>query len=328
MKFNTDTHAAQHTRPWGNHVWALNPKIVACWKAGRLEQVPPVTLEFAPTLCCPLRCIECPYRQARLSKHCRRLALGELATPDDVEARNRLADEHRRANKRIPDVMVSLIFDKTNASDLVPTAKAVADVYRQAAKYRGNYDDLIIRPPSQHGRGHYKTSMHETQTINAVLDAVGPGGEARTQLEDAGMNCKLGFGLSEVQTGKRSSYTEVLEEEYTRRKKCGPCLANGLFLTVGPDARTHLCVDRNCDEEWVTGDLKTQSVREIYGGEARQLLLERVHACDRGPQVCEATCRIPRLDHIAHQIRAGTLTDTDVAECRRTAEVEPKLLLS
>jgi hypothetical protein len=87
-------------------------------------------------------------------------------------------------------------------------------------------------------------------------------------------------------------------------------------------------VDRNCDEEWVTGDLKTQSVREIYGGEARQLLLERVHACDRGPQVCEATCRIPRLDHIAHQIRAGTLTDTDVAECRRTAEVEPKLLLS
>lgn len=54
-------------RPKGNDGWARNPANVAAIRDGRILEVMPETVEYAPTADCQFRCRECPYRTSKTS---------------------------------------------------------------------------------------------------------------------------------------------------------------------------------------------------------------------------------------------------------------------
>ena len=135
----------------------------------------------------------------------------------------------------------------------------------------------------------------------------------------------LGFGLDEVEAGVVSSYAELVRSEYEQRDVCW---AHGLFLTVGPDGSVYPCMEVNCNPNWVLGNLKTQSVEEVYCSKGRMDFLEMADRCRWGPRLFHPHSRTARLDRIAKAIRQHDLTDEDIAAIRKQCESSHSLLLN
>lgn len=257
------------------------------------------------------------------------------ASPEDIaaqyegfaallKARDRLIPRYRALAQRPPAVQVSVISDDRNIGALSYICERVAGIAKDRDVVEPN-DDFLVRPLTKHCRACYSTSDHDEFLIRQILQSVGDGGAGYQQLTGARFNPRLGFGLDKIRRGTANSYSEVLRSEWGSRDYCW---ANGLFLTVGPDARVRLCTDRNCCGEWAIGDLKRESVAEIYAGSKRRDLLAAVHKVRCGPGVCEATCRTVRLNQIARAVQNGDLTNTGLAEIRLRESGARPLLLS
>ncbi len=67
----------------GSDAWALRPEVVSALRAGDDTAVPPMTLEYAPTLACSANCPGCSYRSAR---HASWEGLVDIAPPDDIRS--------------------------------------------------------------------------------------------------------------------------------------------------------------------------------------------------------------------------------------------------
>lgn len=241
------------------------------------------------------------------------------------ETRRHLLSAYAQGGSPIPSIQVSIIIDENNVDDLASVCRRVSKIAKSCGGGLGKDDVVIVRPLTKHGKECYSICDHDDVVIEEILAVCGKNGSMRGLIVDAGLNLYLGFGLENVDSGSSCSYADVLLEEYKNRDLCW---ANGIFLTVAPDATVHLCVDHNCYKEWAIGNLMEQSVEEIYAGPRRTQLLERVHEYRCGPEVCEATCRTPRLNRIARMIRSGELTDADIAEIRARTLDDPPLLLS
>jgi len=225
---------------------------------------------------------------------------------------------------RATSIQVSVIVDSNNVQDLEPICRRAAEAFAKRG-FRHPGDAVVIRPLTKHKRTKYGLHDHDDDVIGQILSVAGRAGAGRDLLEKSGAGLYLGFGLDRVDRREANSYAEVLLDEYGSRDQCW---ANGLFLTVGPNGSAYLCTDRNCDPAWEIGSLLDHSVEELLVGEKRSKLLERVHLHRCGQEVCEATCRMPRLHRIARALRDGTLTDADVEKLRTAAKNDSLLLLS
>ncbi len=226
----------------------------------------------------------------------------------------------------LPSIQVSVIVDALNIGDLTEVCETVIRIYLESCEgVHGPDDYFLVRPLTVHSGSEYSLDDHGDLLIRRILDVVGQDGNYTTRIAEAGLKLCLGFGLDQLDRGEVPDYAEIRRREYAGRRKC---LANGCFLTVGPDATAYLCCDRNCDRHWAIGNLREQSVAEIWSGEKRTALLQHVNSQRCGPLVCEATCRVPRLNRIFEAIRQGELSAAEFASIQRAAANDRRLLLS
>jgi len=239
-----------------------------------------------------------------------------------LEARGRLFTEY----KRVPSIQVSTIIDKNNVDDLDLICETLAGIVGNYPDSRGPEDVMIVRPLTIHGRSEYSCGDHRDWVIDRIIEVCGANGGGRRKLERAGMRVFLGFGLNRVESGEFTSYSDLIAHEYAQRDID---YANGLFLTVGSDARVFLSTEYNCDQgsDWVIGDLKTQNVSEIYQSARRKEILERCNAERWGPRVSQPTARTARLNRIARAVMDGQLSRDDIAKIRSLSLTSHRLIL-
>jgi uncharacterized Fe-S cluster-containing radical SAM superfamily protein len=73
----------------GSNAWAQRDDVVAAWKRGSQEDVPPMTAEYAPIVSCNADCYGCPYRRSRLKLGDGIYPFGARAPENDIQASTR-----------------------------------------------------------------------------------------------------------------------------------------------------------------------------------------------------------------------------------------------
>jgi organic radical activating enzyme len=242
------------------------------------------------------------------------------------QARNDLAPAYDRTKHAVPSVQVSVIANHQNVGELANICQNLALVSQQHRRVAGPEDVVIVRPMTVHGRpGGYSCSDHsEEQVIRQIIRQCGPGSRAACLLSRSGLRLFLGFGLDAVARGESRSYEEVLHREYEQRDTSW---ANGIFLTVGPEGSVYPSTEYNCNRDWAIGNLRRQTVQEVYGSSRRAELLGRFNSAKWGPEVSQPTARASRLDRVARFALAGGLNSSVVDAIRRSAVRGHKLLL-
>lgn len=231
-----------------------------------------------------------------------------------LDARNAIASEYEAG--RLPSVQVSTVVDKQNVDDLEGICETVARIFREHRTVAGPEDRLIVRPMTYHGRPVYSAHDHPDWVIQKTIAACGSGSLGRSLLAAAGVPLFLGFGLDAIERGTAASYPALIEDTYARRTVS---LATGLFLIVGPSGSVHASTEHNCDVAWSFGNLRSQTIEEIYVSRQRREMLEYLNANHWGPSVAQATSRTERLDRIALAVRDGVLVDGDIDLIRAIA---------
>jgi hypothetical protein len=240
-----------------------------------------------------------------------------------LEARNELARQSGELD--LPSIQISTIVDKHTVHDLDTICERVANVFGAARMKKGPEDVMIVRALTLHGRKRYSSHDHKDWVIRRILQVCGQDGTGRARLARADVPLFLGFGLDRVEKQEVPSYDALIDEEYAQRDIS---LANGVFLTVGPDATVFVSTEHNCGtQEFAIGNLTKQTIQEIYGGVQRKRLLNRMNEQCWGPEVSQPTSRTARLDRIARALQSGQLTDDDVEAIRVASLGSHSLLL-
>jgi hypothetical protein len=242
-----------------------------------------------------------------------------------LEARNRLLPLYQEQHMRVPSIQISTIIDRQNVGDLLGVCESVAAIFAHYRAVQGDEDRCIVRPMTYHGRPRYSVRDHPDGVIQQLIDVCGTAGQGRRALADAGVELFMGFGLPLVEAGVVPTYAAVLESTYAERDVS---LATGLFLIVGPSGAVYLSTERNCsDDTWSFGNLKDQSVEDIYRSERRRQLLDYANAQRWGPDVAQPTSRTARLDRIAKAVWQRVLSADDLEEIRQLSLASHALLL-
>lgn len=242
-----------------------------------------------------------------------------------LRIRERLLPQYAAAGRRVPSIQISTIIDRKNHDDLLNICRTVAEIFRRCRITAGEQDVMVVRPTVDHRREVYSCHDHEAAVIQHILRVCGHGGPGWSELDAAGVPVFLGFGLDQVEFAIVPNYDEVIRREYEQRESC---LAHGLFFVVGPDATLYPCTEMGCDPAWGLGNLKAQSVAEIYRSPQRMDFLRQAEGCRWGPQMFQPHSRTSRLDRIARAIREGELTDADIEVIRQESLKSHPLLLN
>lgn len=242
-----------------------------------------------------------------------------------LAARERHMPLYVAAGVRPPSIQVSTIIDHKNISDLRAVCAAVGKVFRRHPTIRGDEDVMIVRPLTIHRGPEYSCHDHEEAMVREILTVCGRDSAGRAEVEAAGIHLFLGFGLDQLESGRFDNYSAVVRSEYASRDRCW---AHGMFLTVGPDGTVYPCTEMNCDRDYAIGNLRTQSVEDIYRGEIRTRFLAEADACGWGAKWFQPFSRTARLDAIARAIRNQELVDADIETIRLASLKEPALLLN
>ena len=246
-----------------------------------------------------------------------------LKNPDDIDlqlngvvnliaAREELAETSPQSP--LPSIQISTIVDRHNVSDLALICETIADIFKKTRITKGAEDVMIVRPTTVYGRKSFSSHDHTAEVIQQILQICQKNipGNGHDRLAQAGVPLFLGFGLNTLQMGGPETYDNIIEKEYRQRNVS---LSNGVFLTVGPDANVYISTEYNCGpDSTAIGNLKQQSVKEIYWGDKRRQQLEFMNSHRWGPEVSQPTPRTARLDRIATAIHSGALTDNDIQE--------------
>lgn len=249
----------------------------------------------------------------------------ELALDRLLQARRDRLPQYQAWQRTVPALSVSTIVGEREAVDLWAVCQKVAGIFGGRPEVRTAEDVMVVRPITDHRRAVYSTEDRDEAVIRTILETCGAAGDGRRALESAGVRLDLGFGLDRVARGELPGYSDVLREQYALRD-C--CWAHGLFLTVGPDASVYPCTEMNCDPAWSIGNLKTQSVEEIYRGRRRRDMLRLAQSIRWGPQLFQPQGRTARLDAIAKAIMTGELVDEDIEAIRQASLSSHSLMLN
>lgn len=242
-----------------------------------------------------------------------------------LEARNRLLPMYHEQRLRVPSIQISTIIDRQNVGDLLGICETVAAIFAHYREVQGDEDRCIVRPMTYHGRSRYSVRDHADEVIQQIIEVCGTAGRGRRALADAGVDLFMGFGLPLVEAGGVPTYSAVLESTYAERDVS---LATGLFLIVGPNGAVYLSTEHNCsDDTWSFGNLKDQSVEEVYRSERRRQLLDYANVHRWGPDVAQPTSRTARLDRIAKAVSQRMLSAEDLEQIRQLSLASHVLIL-
>jgi MoaA/NifB/PqqE/SkfB family radical SAM enzyme len=242
-----------------------------------------------------------------------------------LTARERLTQRYASSGRRIPSIQISTIIDRKNASDLRGVCGAVADVFSRHPAVRGDEDVMVVRPLTVHRGPEFSDHDHDEAVLREILVVCGARGDGRAVVESAGLHLFLGFGLDLLEAGSFATYSDIVRSEYEQRDQCW---AHGLFLTAGPDATVYPCTEMNCNPNYALGNLREQSVEEIFRSDVRAKFLAEADACRWGPRMFQPFSRTTRLDAIARAIQCDELTDGDIEAIRVASLNEPAMLLN
>jgi MoaA/NifB/PqqE/SkfB family radical SAM enzyme len=242
------------------------------------------------------------------------------------KARDAHLGAYQLSGRHLPSIQISTIVNHQNVSDLPELCEALAHLIAKNRHIAGPEDVMVLRPMTVHGRvaGYSSHDHDEVAVIRRVIECCGPGSPGALALGAVGVRVFLGFGLDAVASGKAQSYSGLIEREYAQR---GAAPAAGLFLTVGQDGSIYPSTEHNCDSDWVIGNLRKESVQEVYRGERRKRVLELLNGRNWGPSVSQPTARTNRLDRIARAVQAAQLDDDMIAAIASVARAAHKLLL-
>lgn len=241
------------------------------------------------------------------------------------QARQRWLSEYQARGQRLPSIQISTIVDRLNVCELPLICATVAEIVTTHRQCAGDEDIMVVRPLTIHGRkSGYSFQDHDDAVIRDIIAYCGNRGAGRRRLAEAGVTLYLGFGLAAVESGAMPSYSALLEQEYAQRDISW---ANGLFLTVGPDSSVFLSTETGCNPAWALGNLKTQSVAEVYKGKRRREVLDDMNSQRWGPAVSQPTSRTARLDRIARAIMNGHLSDSAIEAIRLASLKSHSLML-
>jgi hypothetical protein len=238
--------------------------------------------------------------------------------------RERLLPVFTGTGRPVPSIQVSTILDKNNIGDLLAICERVAEIAAAFPSGRGPEDVMIVRPLTIHGRAAYAAADHTDRVPAEILRICGREGVGRRLIEAAGFRLFLGFSLDRLECGEFSSLAGITEQEYAQRDVSW---SNGVFLTIGPGGVVYFSTAKNCDPQWALGDLRTQSVAEVYDCERRRDFIEHANRLRWGPTVEQPTARSNRLDRIARAIIRGELNDATIEDIRHQSLTSHRLLL-
>jgi len=236
-------------------------------------------------------------------------------------ARQALLTRHPEAKP--PAIQVSTILNSENVDDLPAICETIAGLIADASVLCD--DAVVVRPMVNHQLDRYDVNEHAETMIRQIIACCALGGSGERALTRVGMPVVLGFGLDRVASGAAPSYLSVLAAEYRQRSFAW---AQGMFLTVGPDAHVYFATEKNCQPAWAFGNLKSEDLDAIYTGARRRSLLSLVHSARMGPRVLEPHTRMSRLNRIADQLQQGKISTAEVERIRRVSLNSPPLLLS
>jgi MoaA/NifB/PqqE/SkfB family radical SAM enzyme len=223
-----------------------------------------------------------------------------------------------------PSIQISTIVDSQNVQDLPAICETIAGLYRASRKTPMSEDFMIVRPIVIERPTGYAAEDHPPDIINKIISICGREGAGRLVLQAAGIPLFTGFGLNSVESGEVASYSDLIRQEYERRDVSW---ANGVFLTVGPDASVYPCMELNCNRRWIVGNLKRQSVQEVYRSRNRMEFVAMANGMRWGPRLFNPFTRAARLDRIARAIMRGELKDPDIDIIRQRSLRSHRLLL-
>jgi len=86
-------------------------------------------------------------------------------------------------------------------------------------------------------------------------------------------------------------------------------------------------MELNCNQRWSLGNLKNDSVQDIYLSQKRRDFLNMANRIHWGPEVFHPFTRAARLDRIARAIMREELSQTDIDAIRRESFRSHQLLL-
>ncbi len=238
--------------------------------------------------------------------------------------RERLVPMFAIEGRRLPSIQISSIFDKNNIADALPICDRIAKIAGNDVNHRGSEDVMVVRPLTIHGRETYSTHDHDESVVRNIISICGRNGRGRNLINNTGLRLFLGFGLERLESGEAASYSEIIEKEFAQRDVSW---SNGVFLTVGPGGIVYPSTSHNCDPHWELGNLRTQTVADIYKGERRRRVIEHANRLHWGPAFEQATARTNRLDRIARAIISRQLDDRQIEEIRNLSLGSHALLL-
>jgi MoaA/NifB/PqqE/SkfB family radical SAM enzyme len=115
----------------------------------------------------------------------------------------------------------------------------------------------------------------------------------------------FGFIEKEVKPMFEGKPTKILLyhhrlKDLNRKKSYAKCRASGWFGEVGPSGEMYLCCEKHFMPEYKIGDLKVQSLDEIWEGTDRKNVISRVNktACEN----CPTLCKPHELNKIFHEL--------------------------
>lgn len=160
---------------------------------------------------------------------------------------------------------VGVVINKINRYNLKESAKRIAEI---SDKVGGGITYAAYRPAYNHC-GKKQLSPEFLDEVHEEVEL-----KVRPILENAGVS------LSNI-----TCRYEALKQE----RPYDVCRASGLYLELSPYGLAHTCSDRNCHAAHVIGDLKENSLEEIWTGEKRAGRFEYINnsKCD----VCAPGCK-------------------------------------
>jgi MoaA/NifB/PqqE/SkfB family radical SAM enzyme len=242
-----------------------------------------------------------------------------------LRARERALPIYWAQGQTIPSVQVSTIVNSSNINDLLRICESIAEIFESCRRTVGAEDVMVVRPTINNGPNGYLFDQHPQRVIEQIVATCRKGGPGWSRLAAVDVPLFFGFALDQIEKGITANYSEVLRNEYAQRDVSW---AHGLFLTVGPDASVYPCMELNCNRDWILGNLKDKTVREIYRGRERRNFLEMANRMKWGPGLFHPFFRSVRLDRIAKAIIRGQISDGEINEIRAESFKSHSLLLN
>lgn len=161
---------------------------------------------------------------------------------------------------------VSFIMNEENYRDIPETAKRLLEIIE---KVHGGIDFAAYRPSFNYCGSVQTSSDILDESFNLVEN------EVRSILKNTGIK------VSNI----KCRYDALKSNERGYRT----CRATGLYAEMAPNGELHTCCDRNCYRPFCIGDLKKNTVEEIYSSEKRKNVLS--YANDFSCTTCPIACK-------------------------------------